>query len=180
MNAVQHLFPHMSPKPQLPRKLYQSLAPSNPFAVVRFSRTIDLMYTRQLSVTLRDEDLANIRANSTWLMAFEMLEARGLHLGLHVSELAEAKGITPAAAKRAMLRAEEIIFQVYGINISFIDNNGRWRLATEREVAVKYAEMLRVVRGMSERLKMYRAPASDLGKRQGTLNIPLFTLEDSN
>lgn len=172
------LFPEMPVRMRsaVPRKLVRQLAPSNPNAKVTFHKARDLMMLRQLTTTIRDEKLANVRANSTWLLAFEMLEERGLHRGLHVTELAEAQGISASAAKRSMLRAERIVYDVFGINISFIDRDGMWRLATEREVALKYAQMLRSIKTVSERVHMYQGAAAKLGKKQGRVALPLFKI----
>ncbi|MFT2719889.1 hypothetical protein ACMT4L_07785 [Deinococcus sp. A31D244] len=174
------LFPHLAaPKrPVLPKKLYRQLAPANPFARIGWYASLHLLENRRLSETIRDEQLAKIRANSTWLTAFEMLEKRGLHLGVSVAEVAEQLGVKPQQAKRAMLKAEEALFIIYGINVCFVDGNGKWRLATEREVAVKYAQMLKQVSKTTTRLRFYQGAARDLGERRGTLNIPLFELPE--
>lgn len=172
------LFPELPARGRtaVPRKLIRKLAPSNPKAKVPYHAAIQLMLARQLGTIIRDQKLANIRANSTWLFAFEMLEDRGLHKGLHVSELAEAKGITLSAAKRQMLRAETMVYDLFGINISFIDRDGMWRLATEQEVALKYAQMLRSIKSVSERVRMYQGAAAKLGEREGRVALPLFKI----
>lgn len=162
----------------VPQKFIRQLAPSIPSAKVAFRKTTELMLTRQMGAIIRDQRLANIRANSTWLLAFEMLEAKGLHNGLKVEELADAQGISVGAAKRSMLRAEMIIYEIFGVNISFLDRDGTWRLATEREAALKYAAMLRSIKTVSDRVKMYQGAAAKLGKREGRVALPLFTVED--
>lgn len=173
------LFPELSARGRsaVPRKVIRQLAPSNPKAKVPYQSAVQFMMTRQLGTIIRDRKLANVRANSTWLFAFEMLEDRGLHKGLHVSELADAKGITLSAAKRQMLRAETMIYEVFGLNISFIDRDGMWRLATEQEVALKYAQMLRSIKSVSERVRMYQGAAAKFGERAGRVALPLFDIK---
>lgn len=182
--TLNPLFPdHALPrrrKGDLPKRLYKKLAPSNPYVKVPFFRAMELMYKRKLAETIREDEEVKIRANSTWLAAFEMLEKRGLHLGVHVNELAAARGITPKAAKAAMLKAEEMIYRHFGLNVSFVDNNGMWRLATEAEVAQKYADALKAMSTYAKRIAMYRPMAEELGTATGTLVVPLFELKESN
>lgn len=174
--ARESLFPDLSRpiRGAVPRKLVRQLAPSNPKAKVTFRKSVELMVTRRLAPTIREDRLSTLRANSTWLVAFEMLEDRGLHKGLHVTELAEARGMTVSAAKKAMLVAEKKVYEVFGINISFIDRDGVWRLATEREVALKYAQMLRTIKTVSQRVGMYHSAAAKLGVKDGRVQLPLF------
>ena len=79
-----------------------------------------------------------------------------------------------------MLKAEEMIYRHFGLNVSFVDNNGMWRLATEAEVAQKYADALKAMSTYAKRIAMYRPMAEELGTATGTLVVPLFELKESN
>lgn len=176
--TMNHLFPDHAPrrrrKGDLPKRLYKKLTPSNPYARLSFFSSLELLYTRRLASTIRADERLKADANSTWLAAFEMLEARGLHLGVSVQEVAQARGVTPGTAKKAMLKAEVMIYEHFGLNVSFVDNNGVWRLATDIEVARKYAATLKAMKTYAKRAQMYRPMAQEIGRQTGTLELPLF------
>lgn len=168
------LTPRRRQKGDVPKRLYKKISPSNPYAQIPFWKVIERMYTRNLSQALREETEANIKASAVWLSAFEMLEAKGVHVGISVKEVAETRGVTAGYAKKMMLKAEREIYRHYGINISFVENNGVWRLATDLEVARKYAAALQSMKTYAKRIEMYRPMAQELGAAAGTLQLPLF------
>ena len=168
------LTPRRRRRGDVPKRLYKKISPSNPYAKIPFFQAMERMYTRNLAQKLREEVQENVNANAIWLTAFEMLEKKGIHIGISVKELAEARGISTGYAKRMMLKAEQEIYRHYGINISFVENNGVWRLATDVEVARKYAAALKSMKTYVKRIEMYRPMAQELGTASGTLQLPLF------
>lgn len=162
----------------IPLSLYRKITPDNPRARVTFYAALALLGAGMLAHTVREQKLAKLTASTSWIRALEALESRGLHRGMHYREIAELLGVTPEAGKAACLRAEEEVYAIYGLHIGFFDNNGVWRLGTDKDVARKYGDTMRSLVSWARRATMYAEQARTHGKPRPPLMVPLFELPE--
>ncbi|EYB69088.1 hypothetical protein DEIPH_ctg011orf0056 [Deinococcus phoenicis] len=161
---------------KVPLSLYKKLSPDNPRARVSLMNTLTLMYSGKLAATIREHKLAKLTEKTSWIKALELLESKGLYQGMHYREIAAALGVTPDTAKAACLRAEQEIYDIYGIHVGFFDNDGTWRLGTDKDVARKYGEAMRAVVKWAKRASMYAEQARVYGEQKDPLMLPLFDI----
>lgn len=159
----------------VPLKLYKQLSPSNRMSKFSFFVALHLLDQRALAKTILEEKPVKLRKNSTWFKCFALLETCGLRRGIHYREIAEALEISPESARAACLKAEFEIYAIYGLHVGFFSNDGKFRLATDKEVGLKYHEVTVQLRGWLKRASMYTHIASELGSSRGQLQTPLFT-----
>lgn len=162
---------------RIPTSIYKKLSPTNPFAKVGWFRALDLATSGLLVATVKGEGLAG-KPNDLWLLAFELLETKGIRKGISFREVAEAADCKPEQAKRAMLKAEKLIYELFGFNICFADHNGIWKLATEEEVAKKYARMALEMQSKYERMRLYLPHMLMQGEKKASLMVDLFALPE--
>jgi hypothetical protein len=172
---LQKLFDVPERVGAVPLKLYKQLSPSNPESKIPFFMALHLLDKGQLAKKIVEEKPVKVRKNSTWFTCFALLEAYGLRKGVHYRELADFLGITPEAARAACLKAEFEIYAVYSLHVGFFTNDGTFRLATDKEVGLKYYQATMQMRGWLKRAAMYAHIASELGDRRGLLQAPLFS-----
>lgn len=165
--------PDMLMVQRIPHSVGRKLRPTNPLAPVTWYRVLNLADAGKLVETCVTE--LQIKPNAAWLKAFALLEAAGLRRGITAREVAAHLGCTPKTAYRNMLAAEKQIYELFGLNICFFDNNGRWKLITENEALVKYARMFAELAKKAERMRMYAPHAAALcGPSISALEVPLF------
>lgn len=164
---------------KVPLSLYKKLSPDNPSARVSLMNTLTLMYAGKLAATIKEHQLAKLTERTSWIRALELLESSGLYRGMHYREIAQALGVTPETAKAACLKAEEEVYAIYGIHVGFFDNNGVWRLGTDKDVARKYSEAMRAVVKWAKRASMYAEQARVYGSAKEPLMLPLFDIPNN-
>lgn len=163
---------------RVPLTIYKKISPDNPRAKVNLINALGLIYTGQLAETIRENNLAKLRANTAWIKALELLESEGLYQGLHFRDIAEHLGVHPESAKAACLKAETEIYEIYGIHIGFFDNNGVWRLGTDKDVARKYGTTMRAIVKWAKRASMYAEQARTFGAEAEPLMMPLYEIPE--
>lgn len=163
----------------LPRQNGRRLALFNPNALVSFGKVMTLMRDRQLAATIRELDIAK-KANSTrWLLALELLEEKGMAVGLDPEDLADALDITVLSARRAMNRAEYVIYDVLGLHVSFFKRGEPWRLLNHKEAALKYARTTKDLSTRYKRARLYLNVTRYNGTEQEELQVPIFKFDFS-
>jgi hypothetical protein len=174
-SRLQKLFDVPERVGAIPVKLYKEISPSNPASKVPFFLALHLLDQGQLARKIVEDKPVKLRKNSTWFTCFVLLEAVGLHRGIHYRELAQHLGITPEAAKESCLKAEAQIYAIYGLHVGFFSYDGTFKLGTDREVASKHYQSGKAIRSWIRRTTMYSHIANELGDLSGVAQLELFT-----
>jgi hypothetical protein len=114
---------------RVPNRLYKEISPHNPHARFTFFTAVGLMYEGKLVRTILEKGLVKVRKNASWLKCLTILEVHGISDGVHYLDLADLLGITPPSAKTACLKAEKIVFDIYGFHVGFFTHDGIFKLA---------------------------------------------------
>jgi hypothetical protein len=166
------LFP-LDEKSKLPVTLYAGLAPSNPHASVSWFRALDLANRGMLAHALINEGLMEFDPEDKWFIAVKALEERGIRRGVTPAEVAEVLQCAPSTARRHMLKGEEFLYAVFGLNVIF-SGHGFWRIATNTETAKKYELMASELRGKYRRMAMYRPHVAALEGHRKPVQLELL------
>lgn len=159
---------------RVPDKLYKEISPQNHMARFTFFEAAGLLYQGKLTLTIREKNLVPIRANSSWLKCLDILEKHGMSYGVHYLDLADALELKPETTRGACLKAEKVIFDLYGFHVGFFSRDGIFKLATDAEVAEKALLVMKEVTAKAKRLGMYSGALSEFSEPLGTLQVQLF------
>jgi len=157
----------------------RSISPSNSESRVNFHLALHLIDSKELAQTIYDQGLAAIKKNDNWLKVFGLLEERGVRKGLYVRDIAEALNISPAAAKRACLRASKEIYAIYGVHVGFFPNDrgkydGTFKLGIDKDVAFKYYRDAKAAASWFRNLMRYAQHAEDFAVSKKTIEVQMF------
>jgi len=164
----------------LPQRRGRRLVLFNPHALISIGKVMTLMRDKQLTETVKGLRVSQQKRSTRWLTALELLEQRGLQNGLDPDTLASHLGISTTAARRAMNRAEFVIFDVFGLHVTFFQRNEKWRLLNHVEATRKYARTVKDLSTRSKRARLYLNVSRYHGTEQEEdLRVPLFRFDFS-
>lgn len=166
----------MSKRPLLPQRKGRRLVLFNPNALISIGKVMVLMRDKQLTETVNGLNIVKNKS-TRWLKALELLEQRGLQNGLSPDDLASALGISTRAARSAMNRAEFVIYDVFGLHVTFLSRNEPWRLLNDIEAAQKYARTAKDLSTRSKRIRLYLNVSRYHGTEQAELQVPIFRFD---
>lgn len=169
--------PFRRPLPVVPYNGGRRVALFNPNATVPIGRVFTLMRDKSLYTVLCETDAAKKLRTKRPLLAVKMLEENGCQNGLTAEDFAVALDITVQAARNAMNRAEYLIWEVFGLIVSFFGVNQPWRLLNHVEVALKYMQVTKGNVTKQKRAAMYANAARYHGQDKGELRAPLFQFD---